>query len=129
MGSASQIGEQVDMKSRTAKAFGAALIALATTASYADAPVAAKKWPGPQGLTYTTITRLPDWSGVWTITHDSVGKLLVAIRALEPGNPWTPHLTPVYEAKRRAYIEALRSRAVGGGQADNNSWHLLPNGS
>src|ERR1700722_11778005 len=111
MGSASQIGEQIDMKSRTAKAFGAALIALATTTSYADAPAGAKKWPGPQGSTYATITRLPDWSGVWTITHDSVGKLLVAIRALEPGNPWTPHLPPVSGAKRRAYIAALHGRS------------------
>ena len=116
------------MKSLTAKAVVAAWMALATATLHADAPAGAKKWPGPQGSTYATITQLPDWSGVWTITHDSVGKLLVAIKALEPGNPWTPHLTPVYEAKRRAYIEALHGRAVVDRQPDNNSMHCLPNG-
>jgi hypothetical protein len=73
-------------------------------------------------------TQLPDWSGVWTITHDSVGRLLGAIRAQEPGNPWTPHLTAVYESKRQAYIEALHSRAVVDRQPDNNSMHCLPIG-
>jgi hypothetical protein len=118
----------VYMKSRTAKAIVAAWMALATATLYADAPAGTKRWPGPQGSTYAAITQLPDWSGVWTITHDSVGKLLAAIRALEPGNPWTPHLTPVYEAKRRAYIEALHTRAVVDSQPDNNSMHCLPNG-
>ncbi len=116
------------MKSRTAKAVVAAWMALAAATLHADAPADAKRWPGPQGSTYATITQLPDWSGVWTITHDSVGKLLVAIRAPEPGNPWTPHLTPLYEAKRRAYIEALHGRAVVDRQPDNNSMHCLPNG-
>jgi hypothetical protein len=38
---------------------------VAASASGADAVSPASKWPGPQGDTYQSIAKLPDWSGTW----------------------------------------------------------------
>jgi hypothetical protein len=67
-------------------------------AGAADATRSAAK-SSPQGDTWSSIAKLPDWSGVWDLDYS----------ARAPGGglarPAPPHLTPEYAAKYAAYQE------------------------
>jgi hypothetical protein len=63
-------------------------------AAAADAPQTAAK-SSPQGDTWASIAKLPDWSGVWDLDYSGGG--------LVRSPP--PHLTPEFAAKLAAYRE------------------------
>ena len=54
--------------------------------------VAAQKASGPQGDTYASIAKLPDWSGVWVIPFEAFAA--ENARNNEPGSTSRPRLTP-----------------------------------
>ena len=51
---------------------------------------------GPQGDTYSSIARLPDWSGVWVLPWQEFAA--ENVRNLDPKNPGAPQLTPASAA-------------------------------
>ena len=57
---------------------------------------AAQERRGPQGDTYASIAKLPDWSGVWVIPWEAFAA--ENVRNLDPKNPGAPQLTPASEA-------------------------------
>jgi hypothetical protein len=69
-----------------------------SAADAANAPQGTAK-SSPQGDTWATVAKLPDWSGVWDLDY----------RAGAPGGglarPAPPHLTPEYAAKYSAYLD------------------------
>ena len=74
---------------------GLATFAALFSIAGATAPPTAKTYT-PQGRTWDSIKRLPDWSGVWVLSDESFGKDFVALRG---GHlPLTAH----YEAIRAA---------------------------
>jgi len=75
----------------------------------AAGPGSAQQRSGPQGDTWASIARLPDWSGAWIVPFAAFGEESRRFRA--PGHPDAPKWTPAY----RALVEA-RSRLVQTGQ-------------
>ncbi len=65
------------------------------TAVAADAPAASTS---AQGRTWSSIAKLPDWSGVWDLDYQSR-------RGGGLARPAPPHMTPEYAAKYAAYQE------------------------
>lgn len=78
------------------RAMGVLLLSLAALGSAAGAdtsPGAAES--SPQGRTWASIAKLPDWSGVWDYDYSGGGL----------ARPAPPNLTPEYTAKYAAYRE------------------------
>jgi hypothetical protein len=75
------------------------LAASGTAAVAADAPHAAAAKSSPQGDTWASIAKLPDWSGVWDFDYSAGAPGGGLVR------PAPPHLTPEYAAKFAAYKE------------------------
>src|SRR6185437_9036842 len=76
-------------------ATGILLLSLAAlgTAAAADSPQAAAAKSSPQGDTWASIAKLPDWSGVWDFDYSAGAPGGGLVR------PAPPHLTPAYAAK------------------------------
>jgi hypothetical protein len=66
----------------------------------------------PQGKTWDSIKRLPDWSGVWGLDDASFAKTVAASSAPD-GDPNIPPLTAKYAALRR------ENGAANGGRGPN----------
>ena len=69
---------------------------LATAVVRAEAP------SGPQGDTWASVAKLPDWGGIWEVTFGG--------RRGTPPEP--PSFTPKYAAKLKAYQDAQHSGAI-----------------
>ena len=88
----------------------------------------AQQLSGPQGDTYASIARLPDWSGVWVVPFAAFRDELQRHR--NPNSPDAPLLTSDYAAMRDAY----RNRQIAGGDpvkgnpARQNGEACLPTG-
>ena len=104
-----------DLHNNCIRAAAAALL-LGTGAALADAPApvpAAGSWPtgaaaaelgkprGPQGDTWASVAKLPDWSGIWELDWQH-GRGLAAMR------PTPPKLVPEAQAKLTAYMAAQK---------------------
>jgi hypothetical protein len=73
-------------------------------ASAADAPAAPAAKNSPQGGTWASIAKLPDWSGVWDLDYRAgAGKGGGGL-----ARPAPPHMTPEYVARYKAYQEAQK---------------------
>src|SRR5215470_8923088 len=79
----------------------------------ADVPASAKA--SPQGDTWASIAKLPDWSGVWDFDYRSGGGL---------ARPAPPHLTPEAQNKLDAYREAQKR----GEEQQTNTANCVPPG-
>jgi hypothetical protein len=67
----------------------------------ADAPASPSAKDSPQGRTWSSIAKLPDWSGVWELDYRAgAGKGGGGL-----ARPAPPHMTPEYAAKYAAYQE------------------------
>jgi hypothetical protein len=98
---------------RSAVVVGVAVCA-AAMAAQAQAPQGAKSPQGdPQGDTYESIAKLPDWSGLWEPTGGGGG-----------GRPTPPELTPKYAAMAAEY----RAKQQSGEIQDGPSANCVPNG-
>jgi hypothetical protein len=98
---------------RSAVVVGVAVCA-AAMAAQAQAPQGAKSPQGdPQGDTYESIAKLPDWSGLWEPTGGGGG-----------GRPTPPELTPKYAAMAAEY----RAKQQSGEIQDSPSANCVPNG-
>jgi hypothetical protein len=88
----------------------------------------AKTWSEARGDTYTSIAKLPDWSGAWVIPGRDFGE--GEMRAHIPSDPLAPALTGKYEAMRLAF----NARQQTGKDPPNvkparaNSEQCVPNG-
>jgi len=71
------------------------------------AAVAATTWPGPQGDTYASIAKLPDWSGFWAFYLKGGAQQAAAVAA--GTDHGLVHLTPAY-AKLRAAASAAKAQ-------------------
>jgi len=69
---------------------------------WADGPPAAGKPSGPQGDTWASIAKLPDWQGIWELNWQGGGGLAGA-------RPVPAKLTPEAKAKQDAYRKAQES--------------------
>ena len=56
---------------------------------------------GPQGDTWASIAKLPDWQGIWELDWQH--------RGLDAARPAPPKLTPAAQAKLDAYRAAQKS--------------------
>ena len=76
---------------------------------------AAQERPGPQGDTYASIAKLPDWSGVWVIPWEAFAA--ENLRWLDPKNPGAPQLTPasaaILAANRPVVLRDVHDAVVG----------------
>ncbi len=82
-----------------------AVLLAAVGLTTAAAPVAAADGPnasGPQGDTWASIAKLPDWQGIWELNWRAGGGLGAA-------RPAPPKLTPAAQAKLDAYKKAQES--------------------
>ena len=71
---------------------------LALAAGLASSAAGAASPSGPQGDSWASIAKLPDWGGIWEVTFGG--------RRGAP--PEAPSLTPPYAAKLKAYQDAQR---------------------
>ena len=83
---------------------------LALTGTGARSAEAASKWPTPQGDTYQSIARLPDWSGTWAKPDHMPAK----------GETRPPELSPPFKSD---YAPALVAKTAKG-----NAEMCLPGG-
>jgi len=83
---------------------------------------------GPQGETWVSIARLPDWSGAWIVPFDAFREELARVR--DSKQPDAPRWTPAY----MTLVEGGRQRAQTGRDASpdgaprQNSENCLPTG-
>jgi len=103
---------------------GAAAMSLLAAAGITRAAVHA--WPGPQGGSWESIERLPDWSGAWALSGSSFQKQFLASSGPD-GNPNVPPLTAKWAAFRDANGAANHGQGPPGG-VNTNSLHCLPDG-
>ena len=79
---------------------GVALLGLsALTVGTLTAQAATDTASGPQGDTWASIAKLPDWQGIWELDWRGGGGLAAA-------RPAPPKLTPAAQAKLDAYKKA-----------------------
>jgi hypothetical protein len=69
---------------------------------------AAQKPSGPQGESYASIARLPDWSGAWVRPFSEFEAEL--IRSRDPNWAGRPRLRPEYEQLRTAPVRSVSTR-------------------
>src|SRR5262244_4012017 len=76
---------------------------------------AAQERRGQQGNTYSSIAKLPDWSGVWVIPWEAFAA--ENLRWLDPKNPGAPQLTPasaaILAANRPVVLRDVHDAFVG----------------
>ncbi len=106
------------------RAIGKFALSLAATLLIGGAYAAEKT---PQGNTWDSIKRLPDWSGVWGLDDASFAKVVAASSAPD-GNPNIPPLTVKYAALRRENGAANGGRGPDGKGVVTNSVNCIPDG-
>jgi len=74
------------------------LLASSVAGAADPAPARASARSSPQGDTWASIAKLPDWSGVWDFDYSRGGL----------DRPAPPHLTPAFAAKFAAYQQAQK---------------------
>lgn len=83
---------------------------------------------GPQGDTWASIARLPDWSGAWIVPFEAFRDEIARVR--DPKHPAAPKWTPAY----LSLIDASRRRVQTGKESSpgatsrQNSENCLPSG-
>lgn len=82
---------------------------------------------GPQGDTWASIAKLPDWSGAWGLDQASFGKGMDAATGQNRSNPNMAPLTDKWEAMRMSNGAANGGRGPVDGVI-NNSNTCIPNG-
>jgi hypothetical protein len=82
---------------------------------------------GPQGDTWASIAKLPDWSGAWALDDRSFAKGRDAATGQDLHNPNMAPLTSKWEALREANGAANGGRGPAAGVI-NNSAVCIPNG-
>jgi len=82
---------------------------------------------GPQGDTWASISKLPDWSGAWALDEASFSKGRDAATGQNLQNPNMAPLTPQWEAMREANGAANGGHGPATGVI-NNSAFCIPNG-
>ena len=81
-------------------ASGALIATLASVQpALAQAPSKASSQSSPQGDTWASIMKLPDWGGIWEVTFGGGPR---------GARPEAPALTPAYEAKLKEYQDAQK---------------------
>lgn len=107
---------------------GVGLLAGTSASASDNAPSAPRnnRWPGPQGDTWQSIARLPNWQGAWALDRDTFKRGVQA--AINPNqNSYSAPLNPKWEAYR------LSNGAANGGDGPttgtvNNATRCLPDG-
>ena len=95
---------------------GALIAALASSqVALAQAPPKASS-ASPQGDTWASIAKLPDWGGIWEVTFGG--------GARGGPRPEGPALTPAYEAKLKEYQDAQKRGDI----QDTPAANCVPNG-
>jgi len=119
--------------STTLLAFATLAFAPATTSLAADAaadPHAATayvvKKSGPQGDTYASIAKLPDWRGGWVLDNESFAKVRQTSDSPDPNNPNVPKLTKKYWDYRM--LNKVQNKGTDGKGAQNNAAKCIPDG-
>jgi hypothetical protein len=91
-----------------------AVLAVAAAAVSTGAGAQGSRPSAPQGDTWESIAKLPDWSGIWEVTFGG-----------GPGGAGEPpQFTPVYAAALKEYQDKTRSGEIEDGPAAN----CVPNG-
>jgi len=97
-------------------ASGALIAALASVQpALAQAPSKASSQSSPQGDTWASIMKLPDWGGIWEVTFGGGPR---------GARPEAPALTPAYEAKLKEYQDAQKRGEI----QDTPAANCVPNG-
>ena len=95
---------------------GALIAALASSqVALAQAPPKASS-ASPQGDTWASIAKLPDWGGIWEVTFGG--------GARGGPRPEGPALTPAYEAKLKEYQDAQKRGEI----QDTPAANCVPSG-
>lgn len=82
---------------------------------------------GPQGDTWASIAKLPEWTGAWGLDQASFGKGMAAATGQDLKNPNMAPLSQKWEAMRMSNGAANGGRGPADG-VDNNSNKCIPNG-
>jgi hypothetical protein len=108
-------------RSRDSISLAVSMIAGGALAALASAHVALAQAPSkpsqssPQGDTWASITKLPDWGGIWEVTFGGGPR---------GARPEPPALTPAYEAKLKEYQDAQKRGEI----QDTPAANCVPNG-
>jgi hypothetical protein len=91
-------------------------------------PSPAQQRSGPQGDTWDSIARLPDWTGAWIVPFTAFGEESARFRNLKnPDAPkWTPAYTTIVETRSRLVRSGQESTPGAAGR--QNSENCLPTG-
>lgn len=107
--------------------------ALTGNAIAADAggdPYAATRYvvnkQGPQGDTWASIAKLPDWSGAWNLDNESFGKVRQSTDSPDASNPNVPKLKKKYWDFR--LLNKVQNKGTAGTGAVNNAATCIPDG-
>jgi hypothetical protein len=107
--------------------FAISVIAVCIATLAAASPAEPPKRPGPQGDTWDSIKKLPNWNGAWTLDEASFRRQLAASGGPD-GDPDIPPLTPKWAALRKANGAANNGQGPEGKGVETNSTHCLPDG-
>ena len=108
-------------RSRDSISLSVSMLAGGALAALASAHVALAQAPSkpsqssPQGDTWASIAKLPDWGGIWEVTFGGGPR---------GARPEPPALTPAYEAKLKEYQDAQKRGEI----QDTPAANCVPNG-
>jgi hypothetical protein len=75
-------------------------------------PAAAQKPSGPQGESYASIARLPDWSGAWVWPFSDFEAENIRVR--DPKSPDRPRVRPEFDKLRTAALQRMTAVPANG---------------
>ena len=81
---------------------------------------------GPQGASWDSIKKLPDWSGVWVLDAASFDRVRQSSDSPDPANPNVPKLTRKFWDYRM--LNKVQNRGLDGTGAKNNAALCIPDG-
>jgi hypothetical protein len=81
---------------------------------------------GPQGDTWDSIKKLPDWSGTWFLDDESFSKVRQTTDSPDANNPNVPKLYQKYWDYRM--INKVQNKGLDGKGAQNNAATCIPDG-
>ncbi|MFT3906968.1 MAG: hypothetical protein QM718_11730 [Steroidobacteraceae bacterium] len=81
---------------------------------------------GPQGDTWASIAKLPDWSGAWNLDAESFGKVRQSTDSPDPKNVNVPKLRKKYWDFRM--LNKVQNKGLDGKGATNNAATCIPDG-
>jgi len=100
---------------RLGSRFGSPLCAVAVASLAIGLAQTVAAQSSPQGDTWDSIKKLPDWGGIWEVTFGGGPR---------GARPEPPSLTPAYEAKLKEYQDAQRRGEI----QDTPAANCVPNG-